>query len=205
MNIFIVDSDPYVAAKSLCGKHCVKMPEETGNMLLWQVKRAGIELPKTTQGVTKKLSHENHPCTVWLSASRANYIWGLKHFGALLEEYWLRYDKTHFAQTYHSIIMPNIDRILDSISQDRTPETTPFPRCFGEHKESLSKIIDTVSAYRAYYHTKAHFAKWPSINDVPAWWNPDPAMHVDPSFKNGSYIKRGAKKQGLRKQYNDTI
>jgi hypothetical protein len=70
MNIFVLDTDPQIAAGFLCNKHVVKMSLESAQMLCSAFENG--EAPY-------KRSYYNHPCTKWARESQANYEWLLAH------------------------------------------------------------------------------------------------------------------------------
>lgn len=67
MNIFILDTDPIVAAKYLCDKHIVKMAVESCQLL-------STALPQDK--APYKHTHINHPCAkpIETITSIRNYI-----------------------------------------------------------------------------------------------------------------------------------
>lgn len=147
MNIFILSEDPVEAAQMQCDKHVVKMIVESAQMLCTVGKGA------------YKPTHVNHPCTVWASRSKENFEWLYNHAIALCHEYTKRYGRRHKTQ--------------DVIEQIQYPKTfpvtglTPFVLAMPDE----FKIGDAVQSYRAYYHSKASFARW-SYSVIPQWWNP---------------------------------
>ena len=62
MNIFVVDHDPFVAAKMLCDKHVVKMILETAQLLSTAHHLTGSPLACKLY----KMTHKNHPSAVWV-------------------------------------------------------------------------------------------------------------------------------------------
>ena len=188
MNLFILHQNPLTAAKMQANKHIVKMPEETGNLLLWPFKLSGLTMPLTKNGkAPKKLSHKNHPCSLWVRESKQNFDWTFLHLKALCAEYTARYRRKHFAETYIKFIEDNLAYVSD------LPEIglTPFARCFGDMKAEIEQNPqDTVSDYRRFYiRTKHKFARWPSYDSIPDWFVPDDQF-VDKSFINGAYKNR---------------
>ena len=151
MNIFVLDSDPCVAASMACDKHVVKMILETAQMLCAAAIAKGYTMP---YGAT----HTRHPCTLWAGESRANWDWLIKHGLALCSEYTLRYGKVHKSQRI-------IEFARDSdISFDKQ-ELTPFAQAMPEQYKNDC----VVTAYRSYYMgEKAGFATWKT--QTPDWW-----------------------------------
>jgi len=148
MNIFVLSSNPVEAAQMQCDKHVVKMCLETAQML------------STIVGGPYKPTHANHPCTLWAASSKGNFLWLKEHGLALCAEYTYRYSKIHKSEA----VIQNAD-VPDTISH--IDFVLEFVQCMPpEYKQE-----DAVAAYRAYYHSKAHFAKW-TKRPIPYWWNP---------------------------------
>ena len=154
MNIFVTDPDAVVSAQCLPGRHVVKMPLETCQMLSIVASASWGHgyghLPKKKTGTwyaTAKGAFRNHPCTIW---AQSNFRWLIKHGLALCEEYTHRYDKIHSCQLtleYADIIFPAIEC------------PTPFTRAMpDEFKYDTS--IDTFTAYKTYIASKP----WASSN-----------------------------------------
>jgi hypothetical protein len=106
-----------------------------------------------------KLTHGNHPMTVWVSTSMANFEWALLHGIALCEEWKLRYnhpeEKEHGCMRIFKFMLKNKDQLSDLFPEN---SFTMPPQCMPEEYRTEN---DVVSAYRAYYKgEKMHFAKW---------------------------------------------
>lgn len=88
MNIFFLSWNPRQAAEWHCDKHVVKMILETAQMLYaahW------ILNPENVPESAYKLAHKNHPCTIWVRKSLANYLWLASLGWWLCKEYQFRY------------------------------------------------------------------------------------------------------------------
>ena len=153
MNIFILDSDPAMAAAQQLDKHVVKMPLESAQMLCSALARHGCE------NTPYKPAFRNHPCTLWAGASRSNFNWLVKHGIALCEEYTARYGKRHKCQDV--IEWASTQAQLIPVGQ-----LTEFAQAMPDvYKDSCA-----VTAYRAYYlGDKARIATWK--RNQPEWWN----------------------------------
>lgn len=68
MNIFILDTNPKIAAQYHVDKHVVKMILETAQLLCSAHWLNGSEAPY-------KLTHKNHPCAIWTRECVENYNW----------------------------------------------------------------------------------------------------------------------------------
>tara|TARA_Y100000593_G_scaffold51947_1_gene97633 strand:- start:6944 stop:7420 length:477 start_codon:yes stop_codon:yes gene_type:complete len=153
MNIFVVNSDPQIAARQLCDKHVVKMILESAQMLCSAFENG--EAPY-------RRAYYNHPCTKWARESQANYEWLLTHAYELCEEYFSRYGKTH--KSLNAIDW--CDNNSHKLGLDQEIGLTPFAQAMPDEY----KNHNAVKAYRAYYNAeKAYFATWKS-KTVPRWF-----------------------------------
>jgi hypothetical protein len=183
MNIFVLDETPTIAASYHCDKHVLKMILESGQMLCtahwlgwlnylkkdikdFKTQKAAKdflyqEVPSVFQPEWK-MTHINHPCSVWTRESLENYDWHSNLGLALCKEYEKRYEKIHKSYTVHKWLSKNHPPEVISKGQ------TPFEICMkNEYKISS----DPVDCYREYYlRDKSRFAKW-KIGNKPAWWS----------------------------------
>ena len=144
MNIFVLDRNPIIAAQLHLDKHVVKMPLETAQML------------SSINGGPYKITHKNHPCTVWARQTKGNYNWLVQLGFALCNEYSFRYSKRHKCRDVIEKLKYAPDFIPDG---GRTP--------FAQAMPDACKRDDAVEAYQEYYRVgKAHIAKW-TRRDVP--------------------------------------
>lgn len=167
MNLFILDEDPEISASFYCDKHVVKMLVEVSQMLCTNIRI----LTDITEGIPYKSTHQNHPCTVWMRTSRANFDWSLRHAFALSKEYTVRYGKTHAslsvvewaAQVFKQMTFP---------AEHRTPFVIAISAEALCRKNAYWNESEVVASYRLFYiHDKGYFAKWKSGN-VPPWFTP---------------------------------
>ena len=140
MNIFVVDKDPKIAAKSLCDKHVIKMILESAQLLSTHDRLNGLA------GERYKITHINHPCRVSLN-NESNYIWLCKHLNYLLEEYTRRFNKIHkttniFLKYWKQFVILNNNKCQ-------------FVQCMPDE----FKNDDVVFAYRSYYKYKSKIMK----------------------------------------------
>jgi hypothetical protein len=149
MNIFILDTNPVLAAQYQCDKHVVKMCLETAQML------------STIAGGPYKPTHVNHPCTVWARSSVSNFAWLYAHGVALCNEYEHRYNKVHKCLNV-------IENTLVNMSVTLPDEVlSPFAQAMPEEL----KNEDAVKAYRDYYHQKSKTVdmRW-TKRPIPDWF-----------------------------------
>ena len=151
MNIFVLDLDPYIAAKYQADQHVVKMVLES-TQLLCSVYEPGTAPYKRT--------HYNHPCAKWVRASSANWYWLMCHAYGLSAEYTFRYKKVHKCHSVldwlhdHSPILPNGPR-------------THFVQAMPDQYKHENPVV----AYRAYYcGAKRHVAHWNKARSKPDWY-----------------------------------
>lgn len=172
MNIFIVEEDPIVAAKSLCDKHVPKMTVESVQMLVSALRRHGAtdaDVPLTAKGTPHRGGYANHPSTVWAGETSENFTWLFDHAAALCDEYTFRYSKEHAC-------LKQLDKIIDSISLIPDGGITDIALCVGDdfHQRlgfKYASIDKAVSIYRDFYKAdKSEFAKWEKGRPAPSWW-----------------------------------
>lgn len=154
MNIFFLDYDPKLCARYHNDKHVVKMILETAQLLC-----GAHHLTKTPYEIPYKLSHKNHPCSIWVRHDLHNYKWLVELGFELCYQYTLRYGKRHKSQDvieWCATHYPNIPNIKP---------TTPPLAMPDEYK-----LGDVVISYRNYYcGEKKDFSKW-KHGETPYWF-----------------------------------
>lgn len=175
MNIFVLDSDPKLAAQMMCDKHVVKMIVESAQ-LLSTVHRfldgdEYISISKNGRRI-KRWSHPkgnflyksvmlNHPCTIWTRESVYNYSWLAAHAYSLCDEYHHRYEKVHSTRPLIEWLRTNPPKNIPWVA--RTPYAQAMP-------DQYKVPGNAVAAYRAYYiGEKKRFAKW-AYTKTPEWF-----------------------------------
>lgn len=156
MNIFYLYDCPIAAAQAQCDKHVVKMILESAQMLCSAQRLLG-----NTADHLYKITHQNHPCTVWVREAVGNYRWLLTHFEALCDEYSYRYGKTHLCRT-------KLQQTLTQVPASLSSGMTPFRPAVGSYDASLSLIEN----YRRFYAAK--HVRMPMVwtrRQVPDWFN----------------------------------
>lgn len=136
MNIFVIDEDPYKAAMHMHDKHVVKMVLESAQLICTTRRLLGDDNP-----MLYKITHINHPCTIWARESVQNYLWLCRHFKALCEEYTYRYGRTHVCERFIPIMCDELKYPLND-----WPLTT-----FRLAMPEKYKTDDPVQSYRNYY------------------------------------------------------
>ena len=109
-----------------------------------------------------KLTHKNHPCTIWARESLSNYNWLVRLTRLLNYEYRYRYDKDVNHKSYDLV------------------KTLPTPKipdigltAFAQAMPDQYKNENVVKAYRDYYiNEKSNFLTW-TKRKKPTWINND--------------------------------
>ena len=151
MNIFVLHTNPFIAAEWHCDKHIVKMPLETAQMLCTVNHRFGAP-------ARYKPCHQRHPCTLWAGETTENYQWLWQLGLALCAEYSYRYGKTHASEAV--------------IRELETPppglpvgDLTQFAQAMPDEYKHPT---DATVAYQTYYiHAKARIAQWQRNRNAP--------------------------------------
>jgi len=154
MNIFLLDWDVKKCAEYHCDKHVVKMILETAQLL------CGVHhiTDQVADQVPYKLSHKNHPCSIWARESLTNYLYLTELGLALSEEYTYRYGKKHKSLAAIEWCVTNKAQICDK------GLTTPALAMPEEYK-----VNDVIQSYRNYYKgAKQQILKWKK-REVPLW------------------------------------
>ena len=177
MNIFILDTNPAIAARMMIDAHVKgKMIIESAQMIqncysLDELKSA----PLTATCTFRKHSYFNHPCSKWVRESFANYNWLLIHATYLINERIFRFNsKRHATENFIYWSHDNLPNLPDKGS-------TPFAQAMPDKY----KNIDAVKAYRDYYendkvYNKAgkHMYTW-TRREIPYWVENSSAIRIE--------------------------
>jgi hypothetical protein len=156
MNIFVLDLDPKKCAEYHCDKHVIKMILETAQLLSTVCRYYDID-----HGY--KLTHKNHPCSIWLRESYQNVVWLWKLGIELCHEYERRYKKVH--KSFGVIQFTPLDDLY-KIYENKT-EMTSFKLAMPDQY----KTENPVESYKLYYlNEKKDIAKW-KHSQIPEWWS----------------------------------
>ena len=176
MNIFYLDPDPKICAEMHLDKHVVKMILEYAQLLstAHRVLDGTICDGFSNSGRRKKTytisdprndilysaTHINHPSTIWVRQSQANYGWLYELFGWLCAEYTHRYGKHHATERLDSQLKIPPKNIPIGEFTEPTPAMP----------DTYKVMNDSVKSYRNYYiHDKSRFAKWKN-RESPEWF-----------------------------------
>lgn len=154
MNIFFLHIDPEKCAQMHVNKHVVKMILETCQLLC-----SVHHIVNSEYKPPYKLTHKNHPSSIWTRTSIDNYKWLCRLGQELCKEYTYRYNKKHKCEEYINELSYNIP-ILPDIGF-----TQPLQAMPDNYKEK-----DSIDAYRNYYfYEKSRMHSWKK-REKPQWF-----------------------------------
>ena len=184
MKIFYLDKDPFDCAKLHCDKHVVKMILEYGQILSTahrildgcpiksktekgrNIKRWILPEDKRNE-LFYKSAFINHPSSIWARKQSGNYRWLFSLWCGLVDEYNIRYGKSHKAENLFGLFS-ELPKNIPSKSQEKETivklkfcdiryNLTRMPQCMPDE----CKEKDSLLAYQKYYRLyKKRFAKW---------------------------------------------
>ena len=151
MNIFFLSQDPVESAQLMCDKHVAgKMAVESAQMLSTAHRILdGHLLTPEQDSLLYKITHKNHPCSMWVRDSADNYLWLYRHFIALCDEYTLRYNKIHLSDTKFREMLKRPPANIPDIGPTDPPLAMP-----DEYKKTCP-----IDSYREYYIKEKHMKK----------------------------------------------
>ncbi len=150
MNIFVLDTNPIIAASYHCDQHLHKMVLESAQML----STAAHSFFPHLKGHIYVPSYISHPCTKWVCSSLANMEW-VCHLANQLNE--IR--KAQGCNRHKS--MDVIDAICDQFLLIDPENKMSCPQSFAEAMFlhiKIRKDLSTVQKYQLYYQKK--HAQW---------------------------------------------
>lgn len=165
MNLFILSLDPAKIAEYMMDKHVSKILLEAVQMLCTAKRILDPEDDETNSKIYK-LAHLNHPVTVWIRTSLANFMWTLELVEALHCEWQYRYD--HPGEFHKSYL---VAQILKNAIPKHFEKEGPTP--FALAMPDIYKTDDAVESYRKYYMSeeKQRIASWNKTRDPPDWYH----------------------------------
>jgi hypothetical protein len=166
MNLFILSLCFQECAEWMFDKHVSKMIVEAVQMLS-TAKHLLDPFPSGEESKIYKISHKNHPVSIWIRTSLENYMWTLHMVEAMHNEWRYRYGhpetKVHASYTIAQLLHECAP------SADKFPEKglTSFAQAMPEEY----KCEDAVEAYRKYYQSpdKRRIATW-KRRTPPSWY-----------------------------------
>jgi hypothetical protein len=160
MNIFAIDPDPIIAARSLCLQHRNKMLTESVQLLQHCIP-AGLR--------PWALTHHRHPCTVAILQSPAARAWLILHAKELA-----RLNRPDHASS--TALAQTLSGLPDPAPEEAS--TASLPRC-GAAPFHRAAYKSTVEFYRSLYVQKALLwaadgrpMRYQDEADIPDWLAP---------------------------------
>ena len=145
MNIFYLDKDPRVAVSYFYNKHIVKMILESAQMLCTAHHVLDNRI-RLLDDIPYKITHVNHPSTIWVRENHYQYQWLYWHMIALGDEYKKRYNKEHLSITKCKECLSFSPYGISLGKFNQPPQCMP-----DEYKDKCS-----VKAYWNYYIGEKH-------------------------------------------------
>ncbi|MBG24156.1 MAG: hypothetical protein CMF22_11975 [Idiomarinaceae bacterium] len=155
MNVFYTDPSPVVAARNLCNIHVTKMIVESAQ-LLSAAHRMKDDGAYADRNDLYRLTHQGHPCAVWVCASSQHYLWVYEHLCELIritEEASGKRHKTHD-------ILAALRHVPAEIEYEGF--TAP-PMVIPEHLKKHAVFGGREEAYRQYLIEK--YTEWMTRTD----------------------------------------
>lgn len=162
MNIFYLDTDPRLAAQYHCDKHVVKMILESAQLLCTAVNTLAGE-----QVTPYKSTHVNHPCSIWVRESHANWYYTWRLMLELEKEWKFRYKHEKEHKSVTALLEADIFTLVGSYLETTCVDNiTTVALAMPDHCKVSS---DPVECYREYYRKeKTELHKWTN-RDKPSW------------------------------------
>lgn len=179
MNIFATNKCPKISAQYLDTKRVISQIKESAQMLCTALYISSPDsflvvdyTPLTSKSRKSKKAyylgntriyaptHKNHPSNVWARQTRENYVWLLRHFKALSDEYTKRRGKVH--KSYKELYMV----LLSASNLIPQGSLTEFANCAANQEKGVNckHIKDVHKAYRIYLQER-----WKNDKITPVW------------------------------------
>ena len=159
MNIFYLDTNVVKCAQAHCDRHVNKMILESAQLIASAIH---ITSPESAKDISNlyKVTHKNHPDSVWVRSSINHYLYVLDLMEALNEEAQYRYEHSRVHESLAKVWSWPTPKLPNNSWSDP-------PRCVHD---DFKNILDTVSAYRAYYLRDKRSIVQYTKRSPPDWW-----------------------------------
>ena len=165
MNLFILSLSQKQTAEWMFDKHIVKIILEAVQMLC--TAKLLLDPDDPTNDELYKISHKNHPVSIWVRKSQQNYIWTLILVYEMHNEWRYRYN--HPSTKYHKsfLVAGHLLKNMPSADKFECKGLTPFAQAMPDEYKSRNAI----NAYKKYYMSpsKKLLAKW-TKREKPEWY-----------------------------------
>ena len=174
MNIFITNENPIQAAHELCDQHCRSKMQIESAILLQHCfsNETLLKAPPTKTGKPRKSGkgYFNHPCSIWVRESKANFHWLVEHAIEMFNERDYRWPESnpHFTKEFILWCKENINKA------DHCKQTKLTSFAIAINPESACKKgpgfekMTVTEKYQNYIRYDKHFATW-TRRTKPSW------------------------------------
>lgn len=172
MNIFVVHPDPAVSASVLDDLRLNKMILETAQLLSGAA-RLLFKVDNKDIPALYKLTHQNHPCSIWARANYTNFAWLLQYFDHLAQEKIRRSKVEHLS--HKKLYLPLLDLIQNVMTLEEYFAIQPVfnfnctdfkaHSTFEAYQKCLDHKWDVIDPSKALRPTWKH-AKRPNWSDL---------------------------------------
>jgi len=166
MNLFILSLCVKQCAEAMFDKHLPKIILEAVQMLC-TAKRI-LDPYNVDETLIYKISHKNHPVSIWIRKSYTNYMWTIRLVETMHEEWKWRFN--HPPEKMHK------SYVLAQYLKSCPPPMHAFPyqglTKFAQAMPDQYKVAgNAVQSYRNYYQgkEKSHLVSWRK-RGPPDWW-----------------------------------
>jgi hypothetical protein len=149
MNIFMLHTNPRLAAQAHIDRHVIKMILETAQILstvhhIWDAPNISPSIYKPT--------HRNHPSVKWAAQSRAEYLW----LRSLWEELHIEYQHRYGEHKKHASFVKTFDHLFYPPQKMPIPLKPGWNNCAPYMAKEFQAVgdfkqLNPVEAYREYY------------------------------------------------------
>lgn len=205
MDIFVLDKNPKLAAQAHYDTHVSKMCLETAQILSTVARRCVPASICNEQGLYKP-THSNHPSVLWAGKTYGNFLWTLKLFDELLNEFEYRFGHHHDSSCIYTSFVDTSgisERIKTRLNNDltQTPPALAMETRYYRDKQNKPWVVgvsphenlSAVNSYRHLYVTgKKHLQRY-TRREYPNWFEKyrneafykPPTLAINPSSFNG--------------------
>lgn len=173
MNLFVTSECPAESANNLDDKRIVNHCRECAQIITTALSIADLPFPQPAiapspyAAPSPPKKHMHHPVPKWVARSRENYLWTVRHFAKILDEYNQRYHKTHI---YHHLVSLylKMGQLLPSNGLQ------PFQNSAANKSKNIdcTHISNAVIAYREYM-----IKRWETDTRQPTWYGDINGIH----------------------------
>ncbi len=166
MNIFVLDTNPAIAASYHCDQHLHKMILESAQMLSTVARHYATNFDSGAYSGYYKPTHSNHPCTIWLRENINNCAWLVELCNALNSERLSAANCDDHA-SMRIVELFTEDFLFSPAIGNCIPAVTGFTFA-GPLQIAVSPDLNVIQKYRKYYRLKNQ--QWIRDGKGPMTW-----------------------------------